>query len=202
MSTTTTESLSDSTLYTGASITVHVGRDTIDPQGLGSDDEVDACEEHILDAVRAAFPGAEVRAVGNGGRTSATMRDGEDFTAEVRTVVTQAFDSFEWTGDDAAGVLVSLDTSTTTTADIQREMLDESRAPVPAVETEATYSVTFRGAATVDAYSATEGADDNDALTLTETRERCEAYGVSAELRDSAGFVKGFVSADGSYTLA
>jgi hypothetical protein len=70
------------------------------------------------------------------------------------------------------------------------------------VETEATYSVTFRGAATVDAYSATEGADDNDALTLTETRERCEAYGVSAELRDYAGFVKGFVSADGSYTLA
>jgi hypothetical protein len=75
------------------------------------------------------------------------------------------------------------------------------RAHVPAVETETTYSVTFRGAATVDAYSATEGADDNDALTLTETRERCEAYGVSAELRDSAGFVKGFVSADGSYSL-
>jgi len=70
------------------------------------------------------------------------------------------------------------------------------------VSDETTYSVTFRGAAPVDAYSATEGADDNDALTLTETRERCEAYGVSAELRDSAGFVKGFVSADGSYTLA
>jgi len=69
------------------------------------------------------------------------------------------------------------------------------------ISAETTYSVTFRGAATVDAYSATEGADDNDALTLTETRERCEAYGVSAELRDSAGFVKGFVSADGNYSL-
>jgi hypothetical protein len=86
--------------------------------------------------------------------------------------------------------------------DDDRERFDANGASMAEVETEATYSVTFRGAATVDAYSATEGADDNDALTLTETRERCEAYGVSAELRDSAGFVKGFVSADGSYTLA
>jgi hypothetical protein len=82
--------------YAGASITVHVGRDTIDPQGLGSDEECAACEEYILDAVRTAFPGADVRAVGNGGRTSATMRDGTDFTAEVETVVTQAFDGFNW----------------------------------------------------------------------------------------------------------
>jgi hypothetical protein len=82
--------------HAGADITVEIGRDTIDPQGLASDDEVDACEEHILDAVRAAFPGATVRAVGNGGRTSATMRDGEDFTAEVRAVVTQTFDGFNW----------------------------------------------------------------------------------------------------------
>ena len=96
MTTTTTETLSDSTSYTGADLTVEVHRGTIDPQGLGSDDEVAACEEHILDAVRAAFPGATVRAVGNGGRTSATMRDGTDFTAEVETVVTQAFDGFNW----------------------------------------------------------------------------------------------------------
>ena len=82
--------------HAGADITVEVHRGTIDPQGLGSDDEVAACEEHILDAVRAAFPGAEVRAVGNGGRTSAAMRDGEDFTDEVRAVVTQAFDGFNW----------------------------------------------------------------------------------------------------------
>lgn len=82
--------------YAGASITVEVGRDTIDPQGLGSDAEREACAEHILDAVREAFPGAEVVAVGNGGRTSATMPDGEDFTREVREVVTQAFDTFDW----------------------------------------------------------------------------------------------------------
>ena len=82
--------------YAGASITVEVGRDTIDPQGLGSDEDAEACAEHILDAVREAFPGAEVVAVGNGGRTSATMPDGEDFTREVREVVTQAFDTFDW----------------------------------------------------------------------------------------------------------
>lgn len=82
--------------YAGADITARVGRDTIDPQGLGSDEECSACEEHILDAVRAAFPGATVRAVGNGGRTSGTTRDGVNLDAEVRAVVTAAFDSFEW----------------------------------------------------------------------------------------------------------
>ena len=82
--------------YAGASITVHVGRDTIDPQGLGSDEECAACEEHILDAVRAAFPGAEVRAVRSGGRTSGTTRDGVNLDAEVRAVTTAAFDSFGW----------------------------------------------------------------------------------------------------------
>ena len=82
--------------HAGASITVEVHRGTIDPQGLGSDEECDACEEYILDAVRTAFPGAEVRAVGNGGRTGGVTRDGEDFTAEVRTVVTRAFDDYSW----------------------------------------------------------------------------------------------------------
>ncbi len=82
--------------HAGASITVHVGRDTIDPQGLGSDEECATCEEHILDAVREAFPGATVRAVGNGGRTSATMRDSTDFTDEVKAVVTRAFDDYSW----------------------------------------------------------------------------------------------------------
>lgn len=82
--------------FAGASITVHVGRDTIDPQGLGSDEECAACEEHILDAVRAAFPGAEVRAVRSGGRTSGTTRDGVNLDAEVRAITTAAFDSFEW----------------------------------------------------------------------------------------------------------
>ena len=82
--------------YAGADISVHVGRDTIDPQGLGSDEEVAACEEHILDAVRAAFPGAEVRAVRSGGRTSGTTRDGVNLDAEVKAVETAAFDSFGW----------------------------------------------------------------------------------------------------------
>ena len=82
--------------HAGASITVHVGRDTIDPQGLGSDEECATCEKHILDAVRTAFPGADVRAVGNGGRTSATMRDSTDFTDEVKAVVTRAFDDYSW----------------------------------------------------------------------------------------------------------
>ena len=82
--------------YADAIITVEFGRDTFDPQCLGSDAVREACAEHILDAVREAFPGAEVVAVGNGGRTSATMPDGEDFTREVREVVTQAFDTFDW----------------------------------------------------------------------------------------------------------
>ena len=94
--TTTTAILADSTSFAGASITVHVGRDTIDPQGMGSDEECAACEEHILDAVRAAFPGADVRAVRSGGRTSGTTRNGVSLDAEVRAVVTAAFDSFGW----------------------------------------------------------------------------------------------------------
>lgn len=82
--------------YAGADICVST--DGIDPQGVGSDEERGACAEHILDAVRAAFPGATVRPVNRGGRTSGTTRDGANLDAEVRAVVTQAFDSFEWTG--------------------------------------------------------------------------------------------------------
>lgn len=66
---------------------------------------------------------------------------------------------------------------------------------------ETTYSVTFIGAETREAYDATEGADGNDALTLAEVIDRCESYGVRAQLRDAAGFSKGFVGADGNYTL-
>lgn len=74
-------------------------------------------------------------------------------------------------------------------------------AAITEVTDEATYSVTFSGAETEEAYSATVGADDNDALTLAEVRERCEAHGVRAVLRDAAGSVKGFVRADGTYGL-
>ena len=85
-----------STSFAGASITVHVGRDTIDPQGLGSCEECAACGEFILDAVRTAFPGATVREVGNGGRTSGTTRDGVNLDDEVKAVVTRAFDDYNW----------------------------------------------------------------------------------------------------------
>lgn len=80
--------------YVGAEICVST--DGIDPQGVGSDEEREACAEHILDAVRAAFPGATVREVGRGGRTSGTTREGVSLDDEVRTVVTRAFDDFEW----------------------------------------------------------------------------------------------------------
>lgn len=80
--------------YAGALITVEVGRHTIDPQGLASDEEAEACEAHILDAVREAFPGADVRAVGLGGRTGGCMSDGREFDGEVRDVVNEAFNSF------------------------------------------------------------------------------------------------------------
>ena len=74
-------------------------------------------------------------------------------------------------------------------------------SPAEAPADESTYSVTFIGAETREAYDATEGADGSDALTLAEVIGRCESYAVRAQLRDAAGFSKGFVSADGTYTL-
>ena len=76
-----------------------------------------------------------------------------------------------------------------------------TEAPAEAPADESTYSVTFIGAETREAYDATEGADGSDALTLAEVIGRCESYAVRAQLRDAAGFSKGFVSADGTYTL-
>lgn len=80
--------------FEGASICVEIGRHTIDPQGLANDDEVEACEAFILDAVREAFPGADVRIVGNGGRTGALRADGWDFSDELEHVVTRAYSDF------------------------------------------------------------------------------------------------------------
>lgn len=80
--------------FEGASICVEVGRHTIDPQGIASDDEIEACEAFILDAVREAFPGADVRAVGRGGRTGALRADGWDFGDELEHVVTRAYSDF------------------------------------------------------------------------------------------------------------
>jgi hypothetical protein len=80
--------------YAGATITVETGRDMIDPQGIASDEEAAACEAHILDAVREAFPGAGVRAVGRGGRTGGCMADGTEFDDDVKRIVDDALSSF------------------------------------------------------------------------------------------------------------
>jgi hypothetical protein len=74
-------------------ITVRIGRDTIDPEGTGTDEECAAYESNVLDAVREAFPGADVRAVGQGGRTSGVDAEGHDITAAVREVVREASDA-------------------------------------------------------------------------------------------------------------
>ena len=74
-------------------IFVNTSRATIDPQGIGTAEECAATEEAILDAVRSAFLGLDVRAVGPGGRTQGTDEDGQDITAKVRNVVREAFDA-------------------------------------------------------------------------------------------------------------
>ena len=78
---------------TTASITVRIGRDTIDPQGIGTDEECAATEEAILDAVAREWPEANVAAVGPGGHTSGIDENGRDITAAVRNVVREAFDA-------------------------------------------------------------------------------------------------------------
>lgn len=77
---------------TTITITVHLSRGTIDPQGLASDSDVAAIEASILDEVRAEYPEAEVIAVGDGGRTSGVDADGRDITSEVRAFVNAAFE--------------------------------------------------------------------------------------------------------------
>jgi hypothetical protein len=79
--------------YTGADITIEIHRGTIDPEGIGTDEEAAQCEEYVLDYVRNAFPGATVRALGNGGRT-AGVHDGRDITSEVRDAVQAGFDAW------------------------------------------------------------------------------------------------------------
>lgn len=77
-----------------AFITVEIHRGTIDPQGIGSDAECEACAEYVLDAVRTEFPDADVTQVGRGGRTSGRTADGLDLTADVRACVNAAFDAW------------------------------------------------------------------------------------------------------------
>ena len=76
-----------------ATITVNTSRATIDPQGIGSDEDAEFIAEIILDAVRAEWPDADVTAVGNGGRTGGRDADGTDISADVQRVVNEAFEA-------------------------------------------------------------------------------------------------------------
>lgn len=75
------------------SITIEISRNTIDPQGIGSDEDFAAARESILDALRAEWPDAEINAVGNGGRTSGIDGDGADITHDVKRVASEALNS-------------------------------------------------------------------------------------------------------------
>jgi hypothetical protein len=75
-------------------ITVNISRDSIDPQGIGSDEDYESAVERIMDDVREAFPDADIRSVGNGGSTSGVTDDGRDITDEVKQIVNDAFDSW------------------------------------------------------------------------------------------------------------
>lgn len=75
-------------------ITVEIHRGTIDPIGMCTDAEVQTICDHVLDVLRGRFPGAEIRAVGPGGRTSGTDESGRDVTVEVQRIVESVLD--EW----------------------------------------------------------------------------------------------------------
>jgi len=79
--------------YDRAFITVNLSDDSLDPEGLATSDELDACCDHILARVSRAFPGAEVCV---GSATRGVTRDGVEFDRDVRIVVNRAFDSFSW----------------------------------------------------------------------------------------------------------
>ena len=79
--------------FASAFITVDLSRDSIDPAGLATRDQLDACRDHILDCVRSAFPGAEVCV---GSDCSGVTRDGAEFDRDVTIAVNRAYDSFSW----------------------------------------------------------------------------------------------------------
>jgi hypothetical protein len=68
------------------------------------------------------------------------------------------------------------------------------------VSDETTYSVTFTDADTSEAYDAAAQASE-EPQTLADVIELCKSYGIAATLRDAAGFIKGYVHGDGSYSL-
>ena len=79
--------------FARAFITVDLSRDSLDPAGLATRDQLDACRNHILDCVRSAFPGAEVCV---GSDCSGVTRDGVEFDRDVTIAVNRAYDSFSW----------------------------------------------------------------------------------------------------------
>ena len=79
--------------FARAFITVDLSRDSLDPAGLATRDQLDACRNHILDCVRSAFPGAEVCV---GSDCSGVTRDGAEFDRDVTIAVNRAYDSFSW----------------------------------------------------------------------------------------------------------
>ena len=78
---------------TTITITIEISRNTVDPQGIGSDEDFAAARETILDALRAEWPDAEINVVGSGGRTSGVDSDGDDITHDVRRVASEALNS-------------------------------------------------------------------------------------------------------------
>ena len=74
-------------------IIVNTSRETIDPQGLASDEEVAFVAECILDAVRAEWPEIEVLAGASGSRTSGRDAEGNDISRDVQRVVDDAYNT-------------------------------------------------------------------------------------------------------------
>ncbi len=74
-------------------IIIEISRNTVDPQGLGSDEDFDAAREAIVDALRVEWPDAEVIVAGNGGRTSGVDSDGCDITHDVKRIARDALNS-------------------------------------------------------------------------------------------------------------
>ena len=81
---------------TTTNISIEIGCHTIDPQGLGSDEEVVSAEAFVLDALRTEWPDAEITAVGRGGRTAGVDGDENDITHDVKRVASRALNDF-WT---------------------------------------------------------------------------------------------------------
>lgn len=67
---------------------------------------------------------------------------------------------------------------------------------------ETTYSVSYRAPSTADESTRnTLDTEPTEGVTLNDVIEICRVTGAEAELRNPAGFTKGFVCPDGNYAL-